>query len=741
MGFRRGQYLGIVLFVSVLGCQKAAVEEPLFSQRVTPSGGPVNRVIGDETQSFQIVDSQSVDQQIARGNVLAADSADGRKALVRISSRFPGLGLMAAPAAPPPATLMLGFPIGLLGENYVFGGVITKVSDAKSELLGGLKLSDLPPIHVRPIVADNGSGSYLFALLGCTEKCSEGTDEQVLMTLPVVAVDPAKGVVLLDIAPMGNALNLVQMMDPKGAATKLKTKTNLTKAFDYSYSTLVFDVETTMEPIVVSVAPVPDTVFTVRWYLRLASTFDPAFVVRPETAGVGYFMTERAQQSVIQRFRVPRRIAGTDSGTIRYYIKGVPKEHRAAFQSAFDEWNGHFFALLGKKLLSYEFVEKTDPRFALLVPGDVRYNILEWDEDNIAGYGGLGPSIANQHTGEILSANVLIQGPKIVELYQQWFKVSAQVAGLRAQGEEVAALKLLRQTNARLTQQASSLGGAKQSLSLGTLAFRIPSQVPGYADPLFQRDDFEELPAGFTYETYMAGYFHDMVTHELGHNLGLRHNFRGNLGAAVVKSTGAVSRSIMEYLNRGFRYLNHVGPYDVMAIAYGYAGKRPTQTDLFCTDGDVADAENPKQSAECSRDDATPDPFGWFAKRLDLSIDRLVNSGSVAAPAWTIADMDRELGIALTGMGLYASSAATTAGTWTNFAQGRRPVSASLAKTYILEEFQDRLCGAELDAAVALKLDASAKQKTVDNIQAVRAKAISILTQLGAFTSAEVACP
>lgn len=740
MGFRRGKYLGVVLCFSILGCQKAAVDEDLSAQLITP-GASVNRTIGDEAQAFQVVDGATVEGQLASGAVLSPVSAEGQKALAKISGKFPGLGLRAsAPVAPAP-TLVLGFPIGLLGENYVFGGVITKVSDSKSELLGGLKLSDLPPLHVRPVVADNGAGNYIFALLGCSEECGEGADEEVLMALPVLALDPAKSTVMIDIAPLGNALNLVQMMDPKGGYTKLKTKTNLTKAFDYSYSTLVFDVETTMEPVVATVTPVADTVFTVRWFLRLASTFDPAFTARPEANGVGYFMTQRGKQSVIQRFRLPRKVAGNDAGMIRYFIKGVPTEHRAAFQSAFDEWNGHFFALLGKKMLTYEFVEKTDPRFALLVPGDVRYNILEWDEDNIAGYGGLGPSIANQHTGEILSANVLIQGPKIIELYTQWFKVKAQVAALRAQGDEVAALELLRATNTRLARQASSLNGAKQSLRLGTLAFRIPSQEPGYSDPLFQRDDFEELPSGFTFETYMTGYFHDMVAHELGHNLGLRHNFRGNLGAAVVSSTGAVSRSIMEYLNRGFRHLNHVGPYDVMAIAYGYAGKKPTQTDLYCTDEDVADADGPKLSAECSRDDATPDPFGWFTKRLDLSLDRLVNAGSADAPAWTVADMERELGIAVTGMGLYASSAATTAGTWTNFAQGTRPVSAPLVKAFILDEFQDRLCGADLDAAVALKTDATAKQKTVDNIQAVRAKAESILTQLGAFTSAEVACP
>src|SRR5690606_40777380 len=46
-------------------------------------------------------------------------------------------------------SLLVGFPIGLIGEQNIFGGVITKVSDKENENLGNLKLTDLSPIHVR----------------------------------------------------------------------------------------------------------------------------------------------------------------------------------------------------------------------------------------------------------------------------------------------------------------------------------------------------------------------------------------------------------------------------------------------------------------------------------------------------------------------------------------------------------------------------------------------------------------
>src|SRR5690606_34454370 len=125
--------------------------------------------------------------------------------------------------------------------------------------------------------------------------------------------------------------------------------------------------------------------------------------------------------------------------------------------------------------------------------------ILEWDVVNLASYGGLGPSIANQHTGEILSANVLIQGPTVLRLYTQWFGVSETIHALRAQGKTAAADVLLRQAANEVATILDSAALPKVTLSLGKLGFRIASQLPSYEDPLFQRDDFDVLPAGLDF--------------------------------------------------------------------------------------------------------------------------------------------------------------------------------------------------------------------------------------------------
>jgi hypothetical protein len=734
----RGKFYSLIAVLFVVGCGKPV--QDLGRNFIAPTGQPVERAIGENSKPYLVMDSGTLTQHLTTGEILSSATPEGSAALKALAAS-------SADVTPLPAadatvkSLLLGFPIGLLGEHYVFGGVITKVSDKKSDKLGNLKLTDLTPIHVRPIVASAGAGKYAFALVGCIQKCEEGSDEDVLVSVPVLAVDPTRKLVIMDIAPLGNSLNFIQMLDPTGAGTELKTKTNQTAAFDYSLSTLVFDVVTTMVPVK-AVTPAPaDTTFTVRWYLRLDSTFDPAFVARGPTDGIGFFQTERGVQTRIQRFALPKKLGGTDGGSVHYYIKGVPKQFQPAFQSAFDEWNGQFFGLLRKKLLTYEFVDATDPRYNQLVTGDVRYNIVEWDTENLATYGGLGPSMANQFTGEILSANVLVQGPTVVAIYSKWFNVSKVAREMREAGDVIAADALLKKTSDEISAVVASRESAKLQLSFAGVPFRVTSQFPALQDPLFQKDGFDELPAGIGYDEYMFGYFHDMVTHELGHNLGLRHNFRGNLGAALVPSLGAVSRSIMEYLNRNFRHLDRVGPYDAMAIAYGYTGLKPHQTNLYCTDEQVGGFDNPKLSAECSRDDATADPFRYFESRLNRSLRLLTAYGTADAPVWNTVDMERELGIALTGLGLYASSADSTSADWTNFGFDlTRPTGAVQIKDYVLQRLKLQLCSTALDATLALKTDASIKQTTADNIKAVRASAADTMLKLKAFSSTEMAC-
>lgn len=741
--------VAIALATLISSCQnRNSSSAPVVTDdNLVVSGNPAtNQTIGETSQKFQVLGTEAFRQLVKSGQIRLPSSIEGKSQLKTLAEETVPAPQKPGSETPPAAeaSLKVAFPTSLLGEHQIFGGVITAVSDKDSENLGMLKLTDLSPLHVRPIIAKVSETEFAMALMGCVRNCSEGSAQEPLILIPVSGVNQDGSSVVLDLAPLGNSLNLIQMLDPLGETTKLKTKLSKTVSVDYSLSTLVFDVQVTMIPLDADpqATDVKETNFTVRWYMRLGSGFNPAFESRPATDGVGFFMTERSANPKITRFsKFVMEGLGASPAPVHYFIKHVPEAYQAPFKASFEAWNQKFVEMMGHPLLSYEFIPEGDPRNELLVAGDIRYNIIEWDLKNQAPYGGLGPSIANQFTGETMSANILIQGPKIVEIYTKWFEIAKQAEALRAQSENAAADQLLAEGFRSLKAQVISPRTEKPfSLSIGKLAFRVTSQLPELSDPLFSREEFEIIPPGVTYETYMAGYFQEMVSHEMGHNIGLRHNFRGNLSAKPGLVLGQVSHSIMEYLNRGFRHLNRIGEYDTMAIKYGYTGTQPEKLGLFCTDENVATNEN-TGSPECSRDDATNDPYGYFLSRFKRATDLLVARGLTASPAWTVDEMAAQLEPAVKGLGFYAARSQQPGIVLTNFfGIEDRPQTLAEVKAYTIRKFKDRLCDPTFAEVIAMKESEEAKAKTIANIKALQEKVVGLLTPMKASEAIDLQC-
>ncbi|MBI3893477.1 MAG: zinc-dependent metalloprotease [Candidatus Wallbacteria bacterium] len=81
----------------------------------------------------------------------------------------------------------------------------------------------------------------------------------------------------------------------------------------------------------------------------------------------------------------------------------------------------------------------------------------------------------------------------------------------------------------------------------------------------------------------------EVIPHEIGHTLGLRHNFKAS---ADVKNLtdGAPSTTVMDYQN-SLASLTEPGPYDYAAIAYAYDGDKSLyegKSFFFATDGSNA---------------------------------------------------------------------------------------------------------------------------------------------------------
>lgn len=706
---------------------------------MTNKESKVNALIGDEKHSLQIISEAEFKAQRLAGLILSAKSPEAMKILDDLPQTNEKVASKANNLVDAKEeSLLLGLPIGLLGEESMFGGVITKVSDKTNDTLGTLKLTDLSPLHVRTMVTNSG-GAPAITLVGCPSECEEGSQQVGLISFPVVGVDQKKGTVILDLAPIGKALDLISMMDPTGSYTKLRAISSATTAFDYSYSTLVFDIKTKMIPVDADPTAQnnPITEFTVRWYMKLTSGSNSAFASRLPTEGVGFFKTERSKTPKITRFST------TNFGkSVKYYVKNVPSEWKPVFAKSFDNWNVEFRKILGRDLLSYEFIDANDPRSEVIVAGDIRFNVMEWDLDNLASYGGLGPSIANQFTGETISANVLIQGPTIISLYSKWFELSKTARALQQQGREREANSIVAKFNREVKAELASRSKQKFAVKLGNLDMTVHAQRTDLEDPMI-KNHFEIVPAGVTFEQYMNGYFTEMLEHELGHNLGLRHNFKGNLGAFETGEQGSVSRSIMEYLGRPYRHLSAIGLYDKMAIAYGYKGIAPKHLNWFCTDEDQASdkASMAVKSAECTKSDATSDPYSFFEGRLSRAIHLLVDTKSAHAPVWKLSEITSQVDDALTGLSAYAVSAERTAATWTNFfGKGDRPETAAEVKDYVLSSLKKKICDSELVAIIKAKESAQAQALAQANLDALKAHVEKKTAEFGLYSAEQLKC-
>lgn len=696
------------------------------NNRITNSSRNINAQIGDEKVTLQVISESMFRQESIAKNILPTSSQEFQKVMRTVpqsdkrAESISSSTQQERESLVQEESLLLGFPVGLIGQQNIFGGVITEVSDKENDSLGSLKLTDLSPLHVKTMVTGLGSPTPAITLVGCAFDCDENSQQQGLINLPIVGFNAEAQMLIVDLSSIGKELDLISMLDPKGEYTKLKAVSSTTTDFDYSYSTLVFDIKTSMVPVDSdpSDETVPVTEFTVRWYLKLNSGFNPAFTTRTNTPGVGYFTTERSANPKITRLSTTN-----DGSSVHYYIKNVPDEWKKAFSDSLDNWNVEFNKTIGRDLLTYEFVDVNDPRNKDIVPGDIRYNVIEWDLVNSAPYGGLGPSMANQYTGEIFSANVLVQGPMIIRLYKKWFNVSQEVRELQRNGLAKEAAKKIKDFHKSVDSLIAKKKQHKFSLKLGKdLHMNINAQRPELEDGI-TKEQFDLVPANISFEKYMYRYLKEMIEHELGHNLGLRHNFKGNLGDNQSGTYGSVSRSVMEYLSRNYLWMDTISIYDTMAIAYGYAGKMPRHLDWFCTDEDQASSLETMatKSPECSSSDNTSDPYSYFEGRLNRAIDLLVNTKSSEAPVWKLKEMKGQVESALNGITAYAMSAENTGDTWTNFfGKADRPLDKTEVKDYVLRTLKNKVCNPEIFEVIAAKETPEAQELALNNLVELR---------------------
>ncbi len=250
--------------------------------------------------------------------------------------------------------------------------------------------------------------------------------------------------------------------------------------------------------------------------------------------------------------------------------KTVPFRYRPAIRAGISEWNKAF-----EKAGFANAVEvRQQPDNAEWDPEDINYNTFRWITSS-AGFA-MGPSRVNPYTGEILDADIIFDAD-FLAFWRDEFETLTETGISRMAGGEPDETALLKQhtlvtpANSKHRNCRMSQGMARQFAFGATSAhvFAIDKQQAAKMQDKMILQGLKEV-----------------TMHEVGHTLGLRHNFKSSkmLTLKQINDPKNVGKplvaSVMDYAatnivpqkgwKQGDYYTTTLGPYDYWAIEYGY---------------------------------------------------------------------------------------------------------------------------------------------------------------------------
>jgi hypothetical protein len=301
------------------------------------------------------------------------------------------------------------------------------------------------------------------------------------------------------------------------------------------------------------------------------------FQPRVDDPRIGYFMTQVTDmisieatpwRDFIHRWRLvkkdPKAEVSEPVQPITFWIENTtPVEFRDIIRTATLRWNTAFEKAGFKNALAVQ----VQPDDATWSADDLRYNVLRWTSSPKPPFSGYGPSFVNPRTGEILGADIMLEFSSMAKrLFST--KVFAEMGMEGALSREQ--MHLMPRGG---EQQCEAAFGTQMGLLRGDVAMRYRA-----ADKVEMKRLVEEALT-------------KLVLHEVGHTLGLNHNFKAShlhdpvaVHNRELTSKVGLYGSVMDYpcVNlaplgkpQGEYFMTCVGPYDDWAILYGYSQSLP----------------------------------------------------------------------------------------------------------------------------------------------------------------------
>ena len=322
-------------------------------------------------------------------------------------------------------------------------------------------------------------------------------------------------------------------------------------------------------------------------HYSLAKLPDEPMRVRRADPRVGYFQTALSDFSddlarsprvrYVNRWRLEKKdpsapISEPVKPIVYWLDRSIPEKYRAALTAGILEWNKAFERIGFRNAIEVK-VQPADADFDTL---DFSHASVRWMTNASPTFGAIGPSHVDPRTGEILDADIGVESLS-----------SRNLRAARAQilaGSPVHAASA--DANAGEAQAAESFDPAACNYADGAA-----EQLDYALDVLEARGEID--PDSPEAQQFVLDYLKDMIMHEVGHTLGLRHNFRASrvyseaqLSDAEFTRKNANTGSVMEYAainlpepgkHGGTPFQATLGPYDYWAIEYGYKPIAPEQ--------------------------------------------------------------------------------------------------------------------------------------------------------------------
>ena len=467
--------------------------------------------------------------------------------------------------------------------------------------------------------------------------------ESIFFSTKILVEDKKNGLFLIDTDKMFNSETLTRIKSPRrpGASSNSfslgsfdKEKSKIREIKNYPKNTNLKTEYVYNNPNYLnggSDAIADPRHVSIQVFHSLVEMPDEDYEIRYADPRVGYFTTETSDMTstkttnyrdMINKWRLikknPELKISEPIKPITFWIENsTPIEWRETIKDAVLKWNIAF----EKAGFKNAIVVKTQPDDADWDAGDIRYNVLRWTSSPNPPFGGYGPSMANPRTGEIIAADIMLE---FVHFTNRVFYE-----------------KLYLDPNANMSLDDDDTHS--ENFEHICLAGEHVHENILYGKTIYPELSSDDIELGKLEKDNM----YRLIMHEVGHTLGLNHNFKSShlyspeelTNPELIKGK-SINGSVMEYpasnvsldKSKQAQFSDvSVGPYDVWAIEFAYKPNltsseindilvRSTEPELaFGNDADAMSSSNRGIDPRIMVYDLSNDPIKFATDRFILN--------------------------------------------------------------------------------------------------------------------------